>query len=156
MAATDDREIERKFLLRELPAGVRAYPCWEIDQGYLPGERITERVRRMRRGDETRYVRTCKLGRGLERLEFEEDTTEAFFAAVWPLTRGQRVHKRRYLVPFGGRTWEVDEFLDRPLVFAEIELRNADDAPPMPPAVAAVLVREVTDEPEYTNHALAR
>ena len=47
----------------------------DIDQGYLPGDRVRERLRRVREGDQERWYRTVKLGLGLERLEFEDETT---------------------------------------------------------------------------------
>ncbi len=155
--ASDDREIERKYLLRALPEGIDRWPAEVIDQGYLPGEKINERVRRIRGSDgSVRYERTCKMGRGLERFEFQESIDETFFTTVWPLTRGKRVFKRRYQVPAGELTFEVDEFLDRALVLAEVELERCDQEISIPDVISAVLVREVTDEREYTNHALAR
>jgi CYTH domain-containing protein len=162
--ATNDREIERKYLLRGLPAVAAAAGAVEIDQGYLPGERILERIRRIRRVEggapvgleQARYFRTVKLGSGLERLEFEEETTEVFFLTVWPLTRGRRVQKRRYTVASGSDEWEIDEFIDRPLVLAEIELEHAQQAVSPPLWLEPHIEREVTDDPEYSNYALAR
>jgi CYTH domain-containing protein len=106
--------------------------------------------------DGTRYVRTVKLGRGIDRLEFEEETSREFFDAVWPLTRGRRVRKRRYLVPVRDGLWEIDDFLDRELVLAEFEMQSIDQRVDVPAFVQAVLVREVTDEEEYANYKLAR
>jgi adenylate cyclase len=157
MANRPDREIERKYLLRELPERVVDAPSLDIDQGYLPGERINERIRRTRGSDGLRYYRTIKAGSGIERLEVEEETSELFFATVWPLTRGCRVHKRRYLVPEAELTWEIDEFLDRDgLWLAELELGSVDDVVVLPAWLRSVIEREVTDDPQYTNHALAR
>ena len=150
-------EIERKYLLRGLPPAVAQAPSVEIDQGYLPGNQIRERIRRVRGPSGVQFVRTLKAGVGIERVEIEEETNEQFFAAVWPLTRGCRVHKRRYDVPEGDLVWEIDEFLDRTgLWLAEVELDRADQPVSPPPWLEPHVVREVTDEPEYTNHALAR
>jgi CYTH domain-containing protein len=155
--SNNDREIERKYLLRELPSRVAGAPSLEIDQGYLPGERINERVRRTRGNDGVRYYRTFKTGSGIERVEIEEETSELFFTTVWPLTRGCGVRKRRYLVEDNGATWEVDEFLDRDgLWLAEIELERVDQVVAPPEWLREAIVREVTDEPQFTNHALAR
>jgi adenylate cyclase len=157
MANSDDREIERKYLLRERPARVDRARALEIDQGYLPGERINERIRRTRSDDGVRYYRTIKAGAGLERLEIEEETSELFFTTVWPLTRGCRIHKRRYLVEAEDVTWEVDEFLDRDgLWLAEVELKDVQQLVVPPEWLRGVIEREVTDDPNYTNHALAR
>src|SRR5256885_14202809 len=97
------------------------------------------------------------MGSGLDRLEFEEETSEQFFATVWPLTRGARVFKRRYFVPEGDVTWEIDEFLDRSgLWLAEVELESVDQHVEVPDWLQPVVEREVTEEREYTNRALAR
>src|SRR5438105_435389 len=146
--APNDREIERKYLLGALPSCVHDSPSLEVDQGYLPGVRINERVRRTRGGDGVRFYRTIKMGSGIDRLEIEEETSELFFATVWPLTRGARVYKRRYLVPDGGVTWEIDEFLDREgLWLAEIELERIDQVVDVPSWLRDVVEREVTDDP---------
>ena len=92
-------EIERKYLLRGRPPAVEHARSVEIDQGYLPGGEIRERIRRIRDSGGFKFVRTLKAGLGIERIEIEEETTEQFFLAVWPLTRGCRVQKRRYDVP---------------------------------------------------------
>jgi adenylate cyclase len=153
----NDREIERKYLLRALPEDVTRFPSQEIDQGYIPGTKVRERVRRIRDGAVVSYVRTIKVGTGMDKFEFEEETTEEFFTAVWPLTLGHRVRKRRYRVPGDGGEWEVDEFLDRPgLVLAEIELNHASERPEPPALIAAVVVREVTEEAGFSNYRLSR
>lgn len=150
-------EIERKYLLSALPAMPRVTTVLEIDQGYLPGERLVERLRRQRTPEgATSYFRTVKLGAGVERIEIEDATDERVFTHLWQLTDGRRLRKRRHLVPNGEDVWEIDEFLDRALVLAELELDRADAPVTIPPWLAAVLVREVTDEGAYTNRALAR
>ena len=154
--AKNDREIERKYLLRTLPVETATAPRVEIDQGYLPGERILERIRRVTSPSEVRYYRTIKMGSGIDRLEIEEETTELFFNTVWPLTRGRRVQKRRYTMRGDGDEWVVDEFVDRPLVLAEIELEAVDQRVQHPSWLDAVLDHEVTDDNSYTNYRLAR
>jgi len=128
-----NREIERKYLLTALPPRVLTAPAVHIDQGYLPGVRINERVRRTKRDGSVRYYRTIKAGAGIEKLEIQEEIDERFFTAVWPLTVGHRIEKRRYEVPDGGLLWEVDEFLDRSgLWVAEVELSAVDQVVVVP------------------------
>ncbi len=149
-------EIERKFLLMgmpELPAGAEVV---EIEQGYLPGQRLRERVRRLRREGSVQYYRTLKLGAGVERTEIEEETTQAVFEVLWSLTEGCRIQKRRFLVQADGLTWEVDQFLDRALVLAEVELSSPEMHPALPPWLEPMVVEDVTDRIEYTNLSLAR
>ncbi|HEU5169766.1 MAG TPA: CHAD domain-containing protein [Gemmatimonadales bacterium] len=150
------REIERKYLLSGLPPVAGAVPPLEIEQGWLPGERLVERLRWLRSNGSDAWFRTIKAGVGLTRLEVEEETSREFFAGMWPLTEGRRIRKRRYRVPDGQLVWEIDEFVDRELVLAEIELPAPTVAAPPPEWLAPYVVREVTGEPEYLNQNLAR
>jgi CYTH domain-containing protein len=149
-------EIERKYLLRSLPHTLRGMPSVEIAQGWLPGTRLLERVREVRRGTEVRYFRTVKLGSGVARVEVEEETTAELFAVLWPTTRDRRVRKRRFAVTEGAATWEVDQFAGRDLVLAEIELPTADTVVDIPQWLAPYVVREVTDDASYVNANLAQ
>ncbi len=152
---TPDREIERKYLLRAVPARATAAPVADIEQGYLPGTRLIERVRRIRAGCTTRYYRTVKLGAGVERIQVEEETSREVFDVLWTLTAGKRIRKRRYTVATPGGDWEIDDFLDRQLVLAEIELTRADSPVEIPDWLAPVVEREVTEEKGFTNYELA-
>lgn len=150
-------EIERKYLLSALPHMPRTSGILDIDQGYLPGEVLVERLRREQSHDgAVRYYRTVKVGSGIERIELEEQTEPRVFEHLWVLTDGRRLRKRRYLVPEGDRVWEIDEFLDRQLVLGEIELGRADEEVKIPAWLAGCVTREVTDDPRYTNRSLAR
>ena len=149
------REIERKYLLSALPPRVREVTPAEIDQGWLPGVQLRERLRRMRGAGGERFYRTVKVGRGVSRIELDEETTSELWHALWPHTVARRIAKRRYPVPDGALTWEIDEFVDRNLVLAEIELPHPDATPPLPDWLAPYVVREVTDEPGFTNFELA-
>lgn len=152
------REIERKYLLARapvLPPGVQAEEL-EIEQGWLPGLRLRERLRRVRGPRGLHFERALKVGAGLERIEVEEDLDAATFASLWPATAGCRVLKRRTRVREGLHLWEIDAFLDRPLFLAEVELADAAERPAPPAWLSACIVREVTDEPGWTNLALAQ
>ncbi len=149
------REIERKYLLSGLPPEASAVEPLEIEQGWLPGERLVERLRRLRWNGSEAWFRTVKSGEGLERIELEEATSEEVFDGIWPLTDGRRVRKRRYRVPAGDLVWEIDEFMDRELVLAEVELGTVDAAVVPPEWLQPYLVREVTGETEYENRHLA-
>lgn len=148
-------EVERKYLLHRLPPDMPAGRVEKLEQGYLPGERLIERVRRVREGRRVRHFRTVKGGAGLARIEVEEACGPALFAALWPLTEGKRVSKRRHLIADGERTWAIDEFLDRELVLAEIELPSPDTEVTLPAWLAPHVVREVTEERGFVNAVLA-
>ena len=149
-------EIERKYLLSQLPPDLPGDDCVRIMQGYLPGQRLVERVRTVEQGRTRHYYRTVKAGTGVARMELEEETTRVVHAALWPLTEGRRVQKRRHRVLADERLWAIDEFTDRPLVLAEVELPSADAAVTFPAWLAPYVEREVTGDPAYLNLTLAR
>lgn len=153
-------ETERKYLLRALPPIIEApgaaYDAAEIEQGWLPGERLRERLRRKRTSEGESYRRTIKLGNGLSRVEVEEPLDETLFGALWPLTEGCRVRKRRHRVVEGALVWEIDEFLDRDLVLAEVELAAESIRPAFPSWLEPYVIAEVTGDPQYVNLNLAR
>ena len=151
-----DTEIERKYLLLAVPEHWPEGETVFIDQGYLPGEHLVERVRRTRSRAGERFHRTVKSGVGLSRFELEEECTRELFDALWPLTAGRRVTKRRHRVRQEELTWEIDEFTDRDLVLAEVELPSADHPVTVPEWLEPVVVREVTGDPTFANSTLAR
>lgn len=149
-------EVERKYLLSALPAQLPPASVVTLEQGYIPGERLIERLRREVQDGDERFTRTVKHGSGIARLELEEETTRGVFETMWPLTVGRRVAKRRYRVREGALTWEIDEFTDRELVLAEVELDDPSHEPAIPHWLQPVMDREVTGQPEYVNANLAR
>ena len=157
-------EIERKYLLTGMPPAMPGVTVSTLTQGYVPGERLVERLRVTEQNGQHRYFRTVKVGTGLVRTELEEETTRAVFEAMWPLTKGHRLTKRRHVVPAdaadadgaGTLKWEIDEFTDRPLVLAEIELPDEAVEVVLPAWLAPVVDREVTGDPAYANFNLAR
>ncbi len=148
-------EIERKYLLTGLPPFGRSTRRVLIHQGWIPGEQLQERLRSVREDGTTRYFRTVKLGRGVRRVEVEEETTPEIFRRLWGLTTGRRVRKRRFVVQEEGHTWEIDQFLDRELVLAEVELASEKTSVTLPPWLEPLVVREVTGEDAYVNVNLA-
>jgi CHAD domain-containing protein/CYTH domain-containing protein len=150
-----DLEIERKFLLTGMPPLEAAAGTVEIEQGYLPGERLVERIRRIVSTDGERFTRAFKQGSGIARLAIEESLTPEDFARLWPLTEGRRVRKRRHRVADGALTWEIDEFLDRDLVLAGVALGDPSAALEVPAWLAPWVRREVTDDPGYHSFRLA-
>ncbi|MBX3270592.1 MAG: CHAD domain-containing protein [Sandaracinaceae bacterium] len=149
-------EVERKYLLSGKPPRCEGVTPVAIEQGYLPGERLLERVRRTHGPRGVTHVRTVKLGAGIERVEVEEPCDEGVFATLYALTEGRRVHKERFRVADGALEWEIDGFLDRDLWLAEVELASPDAEVIVPDWLAPYVVREVTDEAEYVNARLAR
>ena len=145
-------EIERKFLLDELPAAMAFAKRTAILQGYLALDGDTEvRVRRTPSG----ATLTIKHGGGEVRVEEELALGERQADALWELTAGRRVQKTRREMRVDGVTVEVDEYfgpLDG-LIVAEVEFDDEATARAwMPPAWFG---REVTGEAAYANRSLS-
>jgi CHAD domain-containing protein/CYTH domain-containing protein len=148
-------ERERRFLLAGLPPRAAEAEVAEIAQGWLPGGRVRERIRRVLGPEGERYWRAVEQGGGLPRLEAEEETTREVFETLWPLTEGRRIAKRRHRVRDGALLWEVDEFTDRELVVAGVELAAGTNDVALPDWLRPLVVREVTEEPAFLDGNLA-
>lgn len=147
------REIERKFLVRELPADLAELPHAEIEQGYLAIAPEGVQVRLRKAGEA--HSLTFKRGRGNAREEREIELTPEQFAVLWPGTAGKRLTKMRYDVPLGELVVEIDIYSGRHegVVVAEVEFNDeASSAAFQPPEW---LGEDVTHDPRYSNQQLA-
>ena len=157
-------EIERKYLIAmpDLAALENSPNCARVDivQTYLKTESPSEslRVRRWESEGRVLYIRTYKRKiTGMTRVELEDELSrEAYEALVRQADPACRpIIKRRYRLNENGFCYEIDvypEWTDKAIL--EIELAREDQAVVLPEW--AVLLREVTDDPRYTNHALSR
>jgi adenylate cyclase len=149
-------ECERKFLVTTLPRDRSRYPHSLIQQGYLaitaPGSPGNE-VRMRRIG--TRTVLTVKQGHGVSRWETEIVLSPACARLLWPMTRGLRITKVRYEIPYRGLTIELDVYrgAGRGLVVAEVEFPSERASRSFVPP--SWFGREVTGRKEYSNSQLA-
>ncbi len=142
-------EIERKFLVRKGGAyKSAAFSVSHIQQGYIPAEGATVRVRT--RDDKAFLtIKSHSLDGGLSRYEFEKEITSDEASHLLQLCRGGLVDKHRYLVKVGSHTYEVDEFHGRNegLTLAEVELGSADEEYAVPDFIGP----EVTADPHFRN-----
>ena len=147
-------EIERKFLVDEIPSAAIDTNCDLIDQGYLVSDGEIEI--RLRRKAEDCFI-TVKKGHGEVREETEVEITAGQFDRLWQHTEGWRVRKRRHFIPLeGGLTAEMDVYRDdlEGLLTVEVEFESEaasrDFRPP------AWFGREVTGDIRYSNQQMAR
>jgi adenylate cyclase len=146
-------EIERKFLLDDLPAGTASRAPTDIDQGYLA---VTDDLEVRVRSRGGAHLLTVKGGRGEIRREVTVELTAEQFDQLWELTDGRRIHKRRWVLPAeDGVEIEVDRFADDldGLLIAEVEFASAEDSRAFTPP--DWFGREITDDGRYRNAALA-
>jgi adenylate cyclase len=145
-------EIERKYLLRELPAEASWTSEQRIQQGYLALDGPTEVRVRLRKD---RATLTVKSGGGRSRIEEEVELDDRQAQALWTLTDGRRVEKVRRVSHVAGQTVEVDEYHGplAGLLVAEVEFTDEAAAEAFVPP--DWFGRELTDEAGYSNRELA-
>ena len=146
-------EIERKFLLSELPRDLVWEQTERIRQGYVALDGDVEV--RVRTASGAGATLTVKSGGGRVRVEEELELPADVAAGLWELTAGRRLEKTRRRSPFDGLVLEVDEYEGdlSGLLVAEIEF--PDEAAAERFAPPGWLSREVTDEAAYKNRSLA-
>jgi adenylate cyclase len=151
--AANNREIERKFLLKRLPEKLKGARCYIIEQGYLASESAGRQVR-LRKKANTPSL-TFKVGRGAHREEREIRLSSKQFAALWPGTAGRRLRKVRCEIPWKNLVIEIDIYQGRQagLVVAEVEFPNRTSCRRFRPP--SWFGREVTGEKRYSNVRLA-
>ena len=146
------KEIERKFLVkgdawRALAKGTT------YRQGYLNSAK--ERTVRVRTAEDKAFLTIKGLTLGATRAEYEYaipfDEGKAMLDA---LAEKPLIEKKRYKIPAGDLTWEIDEFLgdNAGLTVAEVELKSEDQAFDRP----AWLGDEVTGDTRYYNANLIK
>lgn len=117
-------EIERKFLIKELP-DLTKFENKHITQGYLN----TNPVVRVRE-DGDKYYLTYK-GKGLlAREEANLPLTKEAFEHLIVKSDGKIIRKTRYLIPLDPYTIELDVFEGdhAPLIMAEVEFPSIEEA----------------------------
>jgi adenylate cyclase len=148
-------EIERKFRLPEAPDWLSDCESRRIEQGYLAVEEGDGAEVRVRRYRDNSWL-TLKRGSGKTREETEIELSEEQFETLWPLTKGRRIDKVRYVVPHDAWEIEVDVFEGDlgELVTAEVEFESEAASNEFQPP--DWLGEEVTGDPRYANETLAQ
>lgn len=147
------REIERKFLVT---GDFRQDACdsFRLVQGYISTD--PERTVRVRIKGEQGFltIKGRSSADGLSRYEWEKEIPLAEARELMALCGPEVIDKTRYLVPFGGHTYEVDEFYgsNQGLILAEIELGDEQETFLKP----SWLGEEVTGNTRYYNSMLMK
>lgn len=143
-------EIERKFTVKEIP-NLNGAPFYRMEQGYLN----TEPVVRVRKEEENYYL-TYK-GKGmLAREEYNLWLTKEAYEHLIEKADGNIIRKKRYRIPYGEYTIELDVF-DKPyenLVIAEVEFSSEEEAEGF--QAPEWFDREVTYDSRYHNSNLSK
>lgn len=146
------QEIERKFLVKKDASFKQmASSHSHIQQGYMSCKGATVRVRLR---DDKAYltIKGPSVNGGLSRYEFEREIPVGDAMEMLKLCHGGVVEKTRWIVPYEGHKFEVDEFhgANEGLLFCEVELGSEDEAFECPQFVGP----EVTGNRHFYNSHL--
>ncbi len=143
-------EIEHKYLVKNDSFKELASSFSHILQGYLCKE--PERTVRVRIKDKKGFLTVKGKNIGSIREEFEYEVPYADAEKMLKMCLPPILDKTRYVVPFEGHLWEVDEFggVRQGLVTAEIELSSKEEEYVIPGFVG----ENVTGNPLYYNSNL--
>lgn len=145
-------EIERKYLIKELPEHLDTYPTRELEQGYL----CTAPVVRIRKDNDT-YELTYKSKGLMIREEYNLPLTRESYEHLRAKIDGRLITKTRYMIPLADSlTIELDVFHGdlAPLILAEVEFPSEACANRfIPPAWFG---EDVTFSTKYHNSNLSK
>lgn len=144
------KEIERKFLVTDDIYKSMASSSIGISQGYLSSN--PDSTVRIRIKDDRAFITVKSRNLGAVRNEWEYEIPIRDAEDIITNCKINCLEKVRYIVPFSGHEWEVDEFHGRlsGLVVAEIELAHEQEAFDKPSFIG----EEVTSDPAYYNSSL--
>ena len=157
-------EIERKYLISrpslQMLEQMPNCECVDIVQTYLISRDPAEERRIRQRGSNGSYVYFMTRKRkaeGIRRVEIEERLSQEEYISLLveadPAFR--TIHKKRYCLSENGLYYEIDiypEWKDQAIM--EIELHDEDQKIVFPDKID--VIREVTGDPAYSNHEIAR
>lgn len=161
-------EIERKYLIKEIPFDVTCYPCHIMEQAYIS----VNPVIRVRQSDDS-YILTIKSSGLIAREEFELNLNKDEYINLLAKTEGNIISKTRYLLPlseiekassdisnetltnYNNLVIELDIFsgLFDGLKYAEVEFANLEDANSFIPP--KWFLKDVTTDIKYHNSSLS-
>jgi len=145
-------EIEKKYLLKELPENLHTYPSASIEQGYIiVTEKEELRVRKKGRS----LLLTFKRGSGTRRHEVEIDLSKDEYDQFKQVIIGMPIHKQRINYPYRGHTIEIDIYKGylEGLIVAEVEFPSVQSMDAFSPP--AWFAEDVSEIEEFKNKALA-
>src|SRR5205807_1285327 len=102
------REIERKFLIKRLPVEILHSRHFRLSQGYLANEARGRHVRLRKKGKVMSLTFKVSRERGSSREEREIRLSAKQFETLWAATKGRRLRKTRYEIPWKKLKIEVD------------------------------------------------
>lgn len=144
-------EIERKFLIKNIPVDLSGYKCRIIEQGYLS----TSPVVRVRQDNDSYYL-TYKGSGMMCREEYNLPLDAQSYAHLIAKADGNIITKKRYEIPLNDLTIELDVFegVFTGTVLAEVEFPDKEAADSFVPP--DWFGKDVTFSGEYHNSNMSK
>ena len=144
-------EIERKFLVKDIPFDLKLFESSFIRQGFL----CIDPCLRLRQKDDN-YVFTFK-GRGyIKRIEFEYPLSFEQFSFLWKKIEGKEIIKRRYFIPlYGDYVAELDIYEGELLGFKNVEVEFPSEEAANEFVPPKWFGKDISFVTEYTNSNLS-
>ncbi len=91
---TNNFEIERKYLVKQLPENLEKYKHSELEQAYIS----TKPTIRIRKKD-SEYILTVKGKGNIKKVEYELNISKEEYENLFNKVEGKIVKKTRYFIP---------------------------------------------------------
>lgn len=146
-------EIEKKYLIKNIPFELDSFQKYEIIQCYL--NLIQEGIERRIRKKNNKFFYTEKSFGDFIREENEKEITEADFTNLKKEQINKSIHKIRFEIPFGKHMIELDIYQDQleGLKTADVEFLSVEDSKSFIPP--DWFDEDITYNQEYKNFRLA-
>jgi CYTH domain-containing protein len=154
----DNLEIERKFLLKNVPKfNLKKITKLIIHQIYVDVDGRSVRFRMTENMNaENRVYHQCEksvISHGVFE-EIENEVSSDVFNQM--LHKDHRyIIKTRYVYEEGGLKWEVDKYHDVRLVTLEVELNEINQEITIPEIIKEQMIVEVTGQKVFSNFSLS-
>ena len=146
-------EIEKKFLVENVPFVLNGYKYAEIVQGYIAVEEgyAEVRVRKM----DNKYMLTIKSDRTNFRMEEECMLSTQQGKRLLNFCKDRLIRKTRYYIPYNEVIIELDIFEGslEDLKIAEVEFKNIDEMNNF--IIPSWFGPDITEDKRYKNKNLA-
>lgn len=145
-------EIEKKYLIPEIPSDLNIIKTRHIEQGYL----CTDPVVRIRRDDDSFFL-TYKSKGLMVREEYNLPLTSSAYEHLRSKIDGRLIRKFRHVIPIDNNLFiELDVFQDdlSPLILAEVEFPSEEMAENFQPP--SWFGEDVTFSSLYHNSTLSK
>ncbi len=148
----ENTEIERKWMIKKMPADLEKYDQIEMEQAYL---NISPTVRIRRENDD--YVLTYKgIGEGISHSEYNLPITKEAFEHMLPKADGIVIRKRRYVIPLDGKLKAELDIFNAPyegIRIVEVEFDSVSEAESF--KAPDWFGEDVSEDPRFKNARMA-